>query len=243
MDTNSHPKPREAVILAGGLGTRLRSLKSDLPKPMMPVCGRPFIGYLLQILAAAGIERTVLALGYRAEAFRSHFGPEFSGMALIYSVEETPLGTGGGLARAVSATAEENLVVLNGDSYFHVDIANIFAYHVKSYSDITIALKQLDDCSRFGTVSVSDGRIERFREKGFTGSGRINGGVYVVNRRIFARIGAGEAFSFERDVLEKRVGELVMLPYACDGFFIDIGTPDDFRRAQREFCRLMGATR
>lgn len=236
-------KPREAIILVGGKGTRLQSVSGDLPKPMMPVCGRPFLAYLLQKLITAGIQRTILSAGYRHEVISSYFGNSFEGMSLTYCVEETPLGTGGALAEALCLTSEQNLLVLNGDSYVDVDIAAVFKHHAEHLADITIVLKQLDDCSRFGTVTVRNNRIVSFREKGVSGSGQINSGIYVVNRRIVEVLPGGLVFSFETDVLEKLVTTKMVLPYFSDAFFIDIGTPDDYKRAELEFTGMFGASK
>jgi D-glycero-alpha-D-manno-heptose 1-phosphate guanylyltransferase len=235
----SDNRPKEAIILAGGMGTRLQSVSGGLPKPMMPVCGKPFIEYLFRMMHDAGIKRTILSLGYKPEIFQEYLGTCFNGMSLTYCIEETPLGTGGALGRAIAYTEENNLVVLNGDSYINVDIADIFSYHVTEHGDITIALKYLDDCSRYGSVSTAGSRIIEFREKGFSGSGYINSGVYIVNRRIAEDIPIDSASSLETDFLAKRVGDYKMLSVISNRFFIDIGTPDDYLRAQREFIDLM----
>lgn len=235
--------PTEAIILSGGKGTRLKSVSGNIPKPMMPLCGKPFVEYLLAMLLEAGISRTIFALGYMPEVFREYFGSAFKGMSLDYSIEETPLDTGGALKQALECATSNNLLALNGDSYINVDITSIFSYHIRSASDITIALKHLPDCSRYGKVTFSNGRIDSFREKGIAGNGYINAGLYIVNRRITAVMPSEQAFSFETDILEKSITDLVIAPYISDGFFIDIGTPEDYRRAKSELPGLTGAPR
>ena len=237
-----HRRPEEAIILAGGLGTRLRSISGDLlPKPMMPVAGRPFLAYLLDQLQTAGVRRTVLAVGHRHEAVITHFGAVYGEMSLEYSREDAPLGTGGALAKALAATSAENLILLNGDSYYDIDISHVFAYHLAVQADITIALKQLDDCSRYGSIAIQDDRITAFHEKGRTGSGLINCGIYAVNRRILGHLAQHPPFSFESDVLSHTVSQLVIRPYVGEGYFIDIGIPEDYQRAQHEFAGRTGA--
>jgi D-glycero-alpha-D-manno-heptose 1-phosphate guanylyltransferase len=234
-------RPGEAIILAGGQGTRLRSISGDLPKPMVPVCSRPFLEYLLRMLLAAGIRRTILAVGYRHDVISTHFGPEYHGMSLIYCVEEAPLGTGGAVADAFKFTRDEDVVLMNGDSYFMVDIGRLFAYHVEMRGDITMALKRLEDCARYGTVTMDGSRIHAFREKGTTGAGHINGGVYVVNRRIVEKLPMERPCSLETDFLAMHSGDLMFVPFICEGYFMDIGTPEDYRKAQTEFPAVTGA--
>lgn len=234
--------PREAIILAGGKGERLKSISGNTPKPMMPVCGKPFIYYLLHKLRDSGVTRAILSLGYSPEVFRAYLGIDFHGMSLDYCIENTPLGTGGAIGKALACSKHENLLIVNGDSYFNIDIPSLFAYHVKLDSDITIALKQIEDCSRYGSVTCNHNRIVGFREKGDSGKGYINGGIYIVNRRISGLIPENRFFSFERELLVKQIGKLMIHPYISTGYFIDIGIPEDYQRAQSELPGQVGAT-
>lgn len=233
----------EAIILAGGKGTRLQEISSGLPKPMMPVCGRPFLDFLLLKLYKYGIKKVILSVGYKNETISSHFGSEFNGMSLIYSIEETPLGTGGAIAKSLFDTENDDVIILNGDSYFDVDISTMYSCHVKKNADITMAVKYQHDSNRFGSVSITDGRVNSFREKGAANAGFINGGIYMVNRRISAYFPPVQTFSFESDLLENHVNVLDIHPFASDGYFIDIGIPDDYFRAQRELSGTAGACR
>lgn len=236
-------KPIEAIILAGGKGTRLQSMSGNQPKPMMPVYGKPFLSYLLEKLRKTGIQRIILSVGYNHDKISGYFGDTFKGIPIKYCIEEAPLGTGGALLKAVCLSNEQNILVLNGDSYYEVDVAAIFKYHIEYCADVTIALKQLDNCSRFGTVSIHDHRIVSFKEKGYSGSGYINSGVYVVNRRIVEVMPRSQFFSFETEVLENIVTTHTLLPYISDGYFIDIGTPDDYQKANTDFSHMFGNSR
>ncbi len=239
METNL--RLNEAIILAGGRGTRLRGISGDLPKPMMPVCGKPFLAYLLNFLKNAGTKRVILSVGYKHEIISTYFGAEFRGIPITYSIEDSPLGTGGALAKAFDCTEDNDVAVLNGDSFFEVDIAGLFSYHAKNQADITLAVKYLNDCGRFGSVSIADGKIRAFREKGVADGGYINGGMYIVNRRISAFMPSEQAFSLESDLIEKAVASLEILPFISDGYFVDIGIPDDYRKAQQELSGVTGA--
>ena len=193
-----------AIVLAGGLGTRLAQVTRDIPKPMAPVGSRPFLEYLLDDLVDQGIKQTVLAVSYRWEVIQEHFGSVYRGMELSYSVEKSPLGTGGAIQQALATLAEDEVIVLNGDTRFRVDLAEMEKRHRNSGAPLTIALKHVNDSGRFGRVEVSaDGLVTRFLEKSTGGPGWINGGVYILNSslfrdfpmpaKIFIRTGPGRA--------------------------------------------------
>jgi D-glycero-alpha-D-manno-heptose 1-phosphate guanylyltransferase len=227
--------PREAVVLAGGFGTRLRSVVSDLPKPMAPVRGRPFLAYVLDELLAQGIERAVLAVGYKAEAIRDYFGQNYNGLELVYSVEEEPLGTGGGIRQAVAMCQSDTVFVLNGDTLFRVEFERLFNRFAASDSLLTIALKEMHDFDRYGTVLVNDaGVITGFREKRPMAIGLINGGVYLMRTSLFDLKPLAERFSFEQEILEAEYVHGRFHAEIFDGYFIDIGIPEDYERVQTE---------
>jgi D-glycero-alpha-D-manno-heptose 1-phosphate guanylyltransferase len=229
------PVLRQAVVLAGGFGTRLRSVVSDLPKPMAPVGRRPFLEFVLDELVAAGLERAVLAVGYKAEAIRAHFGDAYRGLALAYSVEEEPLGTGGGIRRAFGMLDAEAGLVLNGDTLFRVDLARLCRRFAAADSLLTVALKEMTDFDRYGTVVLDGGGvITGFREKRPMARGLINGGVYALHRDLFGLRALPERFSFEQEILEAEVGRGRFHGEVFDGYFIDIGIPEDYARAQAE---------
>jgi len=225
-----------AIVLVGGLGTRLARISGGLPKAMVPVAGRPFLEFVLDALVEAGCTRIVLAVSFLREAIIEHFGGAYRGVSLEYSIEEVPMGTGGAIRDALRLTRDDNALVLNGDTLFRVNIGELAARHLRSAADITVALRRVADTARYGAVELDgQGCIRAFHEKGRSGSGLVNGGVYVVSskvvRRCVASIGPS---SFERDVLGHGDGELRILGVPSDGYFIDIGVPDDLIRARSE---------
>jgi len=221
-----------AVILAGGLGTRLREAVPDLPKVLAPVNGRPFLCYVLDRLADAGCSTAVLAVGYGRDVVRSVIGARHGSVAIKYSEEQTPLGTGGAAAHAAKFVSTADVVVLNGDTFAEVDYCTMLAAHRAAVARVTVAVKWVDDVARFGAVDLVGDRIVRFKEKGERGPGLINAGVYVFDTTLLASLDdRNEAFSLETDVLHRRTPELTPLAFITTGRFVDIGVPDDYRTA------------
>lgn len=227
----------QAIILAGGLGTRLRTVLPDLPKPMAPVAGRPFLAHVLDALVDAGFESAVLAVGYRYEAIRHHFGATYRGMRLAYSVEASPLGTGGAIRLAADRTAADPVFVLNGDTYLELDYSAMLAAHRAASTQLGVAVCEVPDVGRYGSLEVEAGRIVGFREKGRSGPGLINAGTYLLSAGLMAHIPAGRPHSFEQELLMPMVAELHPLAFVTRGLFIDIGVPEDYARAQALFAR------
>jgi len=223
----------EAIVLAGGLGTRLRSAVNDLPKPMAPIAGQPFLAYLLRYLERSGIRRLVLAVGYRHEAIQDFFGSAYGKLQLDYSVEEELLGTGGGLRQALQYVQDTYAFVVNGDTFLRLDYAAMAAMLDRNNGpELVVALRCVGDASRYGRALVSDGSIQGFTAGGTTGPGLINAGCYLVHRTIFDRHPMPLKFSFERDFLEARVASVRPVAFPCDAPFIDIGIPEAFQEAQ-----------
>ena len=224
----------KAIILAGGLGTRLASITSDIPKPMAPIGSRPFLEYLLDDLVEQGTEQAVLAVSYKWEVIRGHFGDSWRGMPLNYSVEAQPLGTGGAIRQALESLTDD-VVVLNGDTLFRVDLASMENTHRNSGTRLSIALKQVADSGRFGCVEVShDGVITSFLEKSTGGPGWINGGIYMLNRKLFTDFPMPARFSFELDLVEPNIDRIQPHAFQSDAYFIDMGIPEDYERARYE---------
>lgn len=226
---------RVAVVLAGGFGTRLQSVVHDLPKPMAEVAGRPFLAHLLDGLADGGFTRVILSTGYKHECIESHFGGRYRSIVLSYARETEPLGTGGGIWNALQQSPSEYTFVCNGDTLFRADWEALERLALQHEAPV-IALRRVPDVSRYGCVETApDGRVLRFVEKqAASGEGCINAGVYLLPKSLFAGFRVGERFSFEKEVLEKRVPELPLYAHLSDGYFIDIGIPEDYRRAQKE---------
>jgi D-glycero-alpha-D-manno-heptose 1-phosphate guanylyltransferase len=221
----------EAIVLAGGLGTRLRAAVPDLPKPMAPVAGRPFLEWLLERWIAQGVTRFVLSVGYRADAIRAHFGVRYGGAEIDYAVEERPLGTGGGLLLAAARLAgAAPFLVLNGDTLLDVKWRALASFHEKRGADLTLALIGNSGEGRYGGVQMdADGRIGAF---GVQGAAAANGGVYWIGPRALQGFGAGKALSLENDLLPALIARGArMYGLRCTGGFIDIGLPEDYARA------------
>ena len=225
----------EAIVLAGGFGTRLRGVVDDVPKPLAAVAGRPFLAWLLDALATQGIRRVVLATGYRGEQIEAACGTSWRGMALAYSREPEPLGTGGAIALALSHVAGEACFVLNGDTWLQLDYQRFGAAARASGARLAVALAAVPDVARYGAVRVAGARVEGFNEKGQSGPGLVNAGVYRIARSLLADFPAGTPFSFERDVLVPAVAREAVAAFVATQGFIDIGVPEDYRRAQSLF--------
>jgi len=220
--------------LAGGLGTRLRKVIADLPKPMAPVAGRPFLDILLSSLADKGFQRVVLALGYLAEKVVDHFGSRFAGMELIYEIEPRPLGTGGAVCLAMTRCLAEHVFVFNGDTFIDLEVAELEMCWQKQRVPVVVA-REVPDTGRYGRLDVVDGRIRAFMEKGAAGPGLINAGCYLLPRDILADYEPGKSFSLENEFLARAVKTQRFEAFVTKGLFIDIGVPDDYARAQTLF--------
>lgn len=224
----------EAVILAGGTGTRLRSVVSEVPKPLAPVKGEPFLGWQLRELEKQGVRRVVLSVGYMAGKIRETIGERHGGIDILYVQEEEPLGTGGATRLALRKIGTSHCFILNGDSFFDVDLAAMEREHLDRRADFTLALKPMEHCGRYGAVNVEAGRVVAFAEKSREGAGLINGGVYLTPSDLLEKRGLPERFSLERDFLTPMCESLLFHAHICEGFFIDIGVPEDYLRAQSE---------
>jgi len=224
----------QAIILAGGLGTRLRPTVGDVPKSMAAVGGRPFLEHLLHQLQRAGFDSVVICAGYRADQVTAHLndGTAYR-LAIEISTEEQPMGTGGALKLAEPLLRGDRWLLMNGDSYFDIPLDDLVRHHEAAKARATIALVRVDDAARYGAVSLDDGgAVTAFVEKGTTsGAASINAGLYVIEREVLALIPAGTAVSLERDVLPALIGR-GLHGVEFEGFFIDIGVPADYDRAQ-----------
>jgi D-glycero-alpha-D-manno-heptose 1-phosphate guanylyltransferase len=225
----------EAIILAGGLGTRLRGVVDDVPKPMASVQGRPFLAFVLDQLVDTGFRTAILAVGYRHEAIRSYFGADYRGLALLYSPEDEPLGTGGAIRLACVQVTARDVFVLNGDTYLELDFRGMLDAHVGAAAQLSMAVCQVPDVARYGALELSEGIVQAFREKGRSGPGWINGGVYVLGPELRDRFPRRDAFSFEQELLVPGTQSIRPLAFPTTGLFIDIGIPEDYLRAQQIF--------
>lgn len=230
---------REAIILAGGLGTRLRSVVEQQPKSMAPINERPFLEYLLDFLAIQGIQRIIFSVGYKSTHITDHFGKKYKELSIDYAHEKEPLGTGGAIKNAMQFTRTNDVLVTNGDSLFLCDVQQQYQLHQDKQSDLTLALKPMKNFERYGTVVLNeDQRIVQFNEKRPTNEGFINGGVYIFNKSSFDKINFPLKFSIEKDYFENYLNRLSFHAISDDAYFLDIGIPVDYARAQEEFKRL-----
>lgn len=224
----------ETIILAGGFGTRLSHIVSDVPKPMAPLNGRPFLEYILDYLVKNKVKHTVIAIGYKGEIIKEHFGNLYRNLEITYSSEDTPLGTGGAIKQALKYCKESDVFIINGDTYFDVDLSSMKEFHESKNSNLTIAVKLMNNFDRYGSVIINNDKVLKFEEKKKTIKGKINGGIYLLKQRIFDSI-LEDSFSFEQKVLGDAYYDI--FAHDSEGYFIDIGIPKDYEKAKRDFLR------
>lgn len=224
----------KAVVLCGGLGSRLGALTAQTPKPMLPVAGRPFIDHVMDRLVQAGLDSLVMAAGFEWQKLRDHIGSSWRNVPVRYSVESAPLGTGGAIKAAMAGCAQDDILVVNGDTLFDIDLGAFLAFASSQNAQATIALRGIEDCARYGRVTVdTQNKLQSFGEKGHPGPGLINGGIYFLKAQALDGI-ESEAFSFETEFLTARHSQEPIYGMAFDNYFIDIGIPADLQRAQIE---------
>lgn len=225
----------EAIILAGGLGTRLRPVVQDLPKCMAEVAGEPFLHHVIKYYRQQGISRFIFSLGYKHDVIVDYLKQRYPDLNYSCSIEEEPLGTGGAILQASGLAMQENVIVLNGDTLFVIDLELLSREHVEKKANCTLSLKPMQNSDRYGVVEIDDsGRITSFLEKKWYAESYINGGVYALNLAAFTELPFPHVFSFEKNYLEQYYTEHKMYGVVQDRYFIDIGVPEDYARAQQE---------
>lgn len=223
----------EAIVLAGGLGTRLQRVLPDIPKCMAPIHGKPFLTYVLDYLVNQQIDKVILSVGYRKEHIINYFSDSYKSLSIEYAIEPKPLGTGGAIKFAFGYCKNYQAFVINGDTFFTPDLSGMEKHHVQSNADATIAVKYMQQTVRYGLVVADpDGRITNFAEKeSDSGGGWINGGLYLLNRQIFNDI-LKDKFSIEIDIYKANCEKYNLHAFRSDSFFLDMGIPEDYMRAQ-----------
>lgn len=229
----------EAIILVGGLGSRLGPLTENTPKPMLPIREVPFLDRMLQNLYENHISKVILAVGYKKEVVETYFSKTRNNIPkLKYSIESSPLGTGGAILKSLSQVEVEHVFVLNGDSYLDVDFDAMYSHHKSLDSDITIASHYIFNADRYGVLQANEAtEVVSFEEKGLHTEGLINGGVYLVkvsSMRSLHDVFEGNRFSFEEKILSINNQDLKIVHFRTNGAFLDIGVPEDYKRAQKE---------
>lgn len=229
-----------AAILAGGLGTRLRSVVADRPKALAEIAGQPFVSYLLDQLAKIRIRTVVLCTGYLGDRVQATFGDSYDGIRLLYSRESAPLGTAGALRLALPLFKSDSVLVMNGDSFCQVDLNRLWRRHRARRAKVTLVLVRVTDAKAYGRVGVDhDGAVVSFEEKiAEKGSAWINAGVYLLDRSLVERIPPNRAVSLEREMLPGWLGR-GLYGHLCKGPFFDIGTPETYATAKKLFSRRL----
>ena len=224
---------KEAIVLAGGLGTRLRGVLPGIPKCMAAIHGKPFLEYVFEYLINQGISKVILSVGYRKDQIINYFDDRYCPLKIEYAIENQQLGTGGAVKLALDYCSQDNVFVLNGDTYFSPDLQSIEKLHFQSEADVTIAVKHVPNTGRYGLVQTdNDGRIIDFRKRDpLSGSGLINGGIYLIKKQVFNGTPEGK-FSLESDVFKDSCLRLKMKAFRTDADFLDIGIPEDYVKAQ-----------
>ncbi len=229
---------KEAIILAGGLGTRLKDTVPDLPKCMAPVAERPFLFHVINSLRMQGIEKFVFSLGYKHDVIEEYLRQQFATLTYQCVIEDEPLGTGGAIQLACSKATEKNVVIANGDTLFNADLHPAAAFHLHNMAECTILLKPMSRFDRYGVVELDkDSLVKDFKEKQYYDQGNINGGLYILDVPKFLEEEFPSKFSFEKDYLEKYFNQRRIYGQVQDEYFIDIGIPEDYKRAQKELAR------
>lgn len=231
----------EAIVLAGGLGTRLRESVPDVPKPMAPINERPFLEYLLDYWISQSVTRFILSVGYKWEIIQHHFGTKYHGASLEYSVEEKPMGTGGGVLLALKRLTEKQpCLLLNGDTFFNVPLGDFLEFHSQSEAEISLALRPVTGAKRYDWVHMDDQHSVKWIEprSDESKSGLINGGVYMFNPKSFTPVDwdGTSKVSLENDMIPQALqADKKLKGYVCSEKFIDIGIPEDYRSAATFF--------
>ncbi|MFZ1785706.1 MAG: nucleotidyltransferase family protein [Ferruginibacter sp.] len=224
-----------AIILAGGLGTRLRTVVSELPKCMAPVADKPFLFFVIEYLLSQGIDKFIFSLGYKSELITKYLDDQYPSLNKQYAIEEEPLGTGGAIKLACGLTADEQVLILNGDTIFKANLDTLSSFHINTSADCTLTLKPMQNFDRYGVVELkNNSSISSFKEKKYYASGLINGGIYALRVAAFLNEDWPQKFSFEKDYLEAFVDKRKIYGIVQREYFIDIGIPEDYERAQVE---------
>mgnify|MGYP001197410299 FL=1 len=229
----------ECIVLAGGLGTRLSKVVSDRPKCMANIAGEPFLFHVFEYLKKEQIDHVVLSVGYKFEIIQDWVKKTNWPFKISFAIEKEPLGTGGAIKYALEFTNDSDIVILNGDTFFDINLRWFYNKHIFSKAELSVALKTMNHFSRYGNVLLnSNNQIISFLEKEYCDKGQINGGIYLIKRtNLFKNFKA--KFSFEQDFLATKFNNLKIFGVIFDEYFIDIGIPEDYQIADKYFNELL----
>lgn len=227
---------KECIILAGGFGTRLQSVVRDVPKCMAEVAGQPFLYHLFNYADKEAFGHVILSLGYKAEVVLEWLEGKTFPFQISYVIENEPLGTGGAVKLAFGKVFGQSAYVVNGDTFFDINTDTLSDFHTRKNASVSLALKPMTDFDRYGSVELDENeRVVRFNEKQYRTEGLINGGVYLIDKSIFSSFDLPEKFSFEKDIMEAHLHDIAIYGQSFDDYFIDIGIPSDFEKANKDF--------
>ncbi len=231
----------QAIILAGGLGTRLKSVLADKPKVLSPVANRPFLDYVIHFLQQQGVTDFIFSLGYLSNQVLNFLQEQYPKLSYQYTIETTPLGTGGGIKKAIELCTDEDILIVNADTFFEVDLQAMMQFHKAANAHCTVSLKSMNNFDRYGTVELNEQQsIVSFKEKAYTEKGLINGGYLIFNKSYFLQLTASlpPVFGYEKDFLEPNLQKMTVKGFLADAYFIDIGIPEDYAIAQKVFANF-----
>jgi D-glycero-alpha-D-manno-heptose 1-phosphate guanylyltransferase len=228
----------QAIILAGGFGTRLQTVVKEVPKPLAPISNKPFLFWLITYLHQQGVTSFIFSLGYLHQQVEDFLQQEFSNLKYDCVVEKQPLGTGGAIKFCLSKSTEKDIIIVNGDTFFDLDIKKFIQFYQDTNSDCSIALTPMQNFDRYGSVNIDEQNIiHQFNEKKYCDEGFINTGIIVFDKKTFLKKTnhLPQNFSYEKDFLEPNIANLKVTGFISTGYFIDIGIPEDYYKADREF--------
>ena len=230
----------DVMILCGGMGVRLRSVVSDRPKSMAEINGKPFLHYLLKQISNNGFKRVILCVGYKADLIENYFKDKYLKLEIVYSKETEPLGTGGAVKLALPYAQSEYMMIMNGDSYINANLGRFVENSMSSKREASILITEVKNVARFGRIIFDDGhRILSFEEKGqYNGEGYINSGIYLLKQNILREIPSNIKYSLEMELFPQLVKKRELSASLLNGKFIDIGTPESYKKAEKNYSRF-----